>query len=476
MGNTNYIAAIELSSSKISGTVGIETYDGIKILAASSIPVEGFISKGVVRNVDETSNAINCIINNLESSLDKVDIKKAYISLSGLTIRSIKSKVTRSYDEYTKITPEIINGMAEENDETFTAPEGYTRVQVVNQEYRLDGKVDNNPIGAPTMTIEGNYLNIVMKEQYLKQLSDSFEQAKIEIADRFNAARMDADIMLSKDARRNGCALVNIGAQTTTITIYNNDIQRMQTVLPLGSNNITQDLCAEHISYDEAEEIKITRGYKQQGSENTPIDAEIINSIIYARMSEILQNTRYQIEESGEFVNHVVFTGGGSKLKNLDMLLQEFLPNFKTEIISEPHFNLISSSNVNINGVFSTALYGLLKQGKENCCEEHRIEVAPKPTISSIFDYEDIEQQQQNTPEHEREEARRRAEEEEKIRIAAEERKLKEQQVKIKKDKEQKPKKPSPVFNFFGKIMKGTEAFMENITGDEDEYNYEDEN
>ena len=134
MGNTNYIAAIELSSSKISGTVGIETYDGIKILAAASMPVEGFISKGVVRNVDETSNAINCIINSLESSLDNVDIKKVYVSLSGLTIRSVKSKVTRNYDDYTKITPEIVNGMAEENDETFTAPEGYTRVQVVNQE------------------------------------------------------------------------------------------------------------------------------------------------------------------------------------------------------------------------------------------------------------------------------------------------------------------------------------------------------
>ena len=68
-----------------------------------------------------------------------------------------------------------------------------------------------------------------------------------------------------------------------------------------------------------------------------------------------------------------------------DVLTFKHSVDVKTEIISEPNFNLISSSNVNINGVFSTALYGLLKQGKENCCEEHRIEVAPKPTISSII-------------------------------------------------------------------------------------------
>ena len=46
MGKTDYITAIEISSSKISGTVGVKTYEGIKILATASTPVSGFISKG----------------------------------------------------------------------------------------------------------------------------------------------------------------------------------------------------------------------------------------------------------------------------------------------------------------------------------------------------------------------------------------------------------------------------------------------
>ena len=127
MGNTTYITAIEISSSKISGTVGIETYNGIKILAAASTPVKGFISKGVVRNVDETSNAINYIINTLESGLDRVSIKRAYVSLAGLTVKSIKSTVTRTFDTFTKITPDIINDMADENDRNFLSPDGYTK-------------------------------------------------------------------------------------------------------------------------------------------------------------------------------------------------------------------------------------------------------------------------------------------------------------------------------------------------------------
>ena len=375
MGNTCYIVAIELSSSKITGVVGVETTEGMRILAAASVLVDGFISKGIVRNVDKTSGAINDIINRLETDLNKttgenITIKKAYISFAGLSVHSIKSQQSRDFGKYIKITQDIIDGIECDNLETFQTPEGYKRLQVDPQEYKLDGNVDYNPIGAYTQTIECNYLNIVMKEQFYTQLCDSFAQAGIEIEDSFCAAHFDADILLSKDLRRNGCALVNIGAETTTISIYNNDKPKMLTVLPLGSNNITRDLTAELISFAQAEEIKIIRGYKSGANGNDCVDSETVNKVIYARMGEILKNVRFQIEESGERVHHIVFTGDGSKLKNLKELLKEFLPNFSTDIKPEPEFNLISESGVNVYGVITTALYGLLKQGKVNCCED----------------------------------------------------------------------------------------------------------
>ena len=373
MGNTYYIAAIELSSSKISGAVGIETSEGMRILATASTPVNGFISKGVVRNVDKTSDAINSIINILEGDLSRVAkedivIKKAYISFAGLSMHSIKSNVARSFDSYIKITPDIINGMRCENEETFQVPEGYIRLQVDTQEYKLEGNIDFNPIGAPTQHIECNYLNIVMKEQFYAQLRESFAQAQIEIEESFCAANFDADILLSKDLRRNGCALVNIGAETTTISIYSNDRPKMLTVLPLGSNNVTRDLTAERISMDKADVIKFTRGYKGTGNDNDGIDTETVNNIIYARMGEILKNVRYRIEESGERVHHIVFTGGGSRLKNLALLLDEFMSDYSTEIKPEAQLNIVSESGVNTS-VITTVLYGLLQQGKANCCE-----------------------------------------------------------------------------------------------------------
>lgn len=452
MTRTDYITAIEISSSKISGTVGINTYEGIKILAAASTPVEGFVSKGVVRNVDETSNALNRIINSLEEKLDNISIKRAYISLAGLTVRSIRSKVVRDFDCYTKITPEIINDMAEENDNIFCPPQGYTRVQAISQEYRLDGKIDKNPVGAPTKQIEGNYLNIIIKEQYLEQLNDSFKQADIEIADSFCAARMDAEIILPPDARRNGCALVNIGADTTTVAIYKNEMMRKLVVIPLGSNNVTIDLCSLQISRDEAEEIKITRGYKPANNDFGTIDPEIANNIICARMSEIINNAKYQIEESNENIGHIIFTGGGSKLKNIDLLLEEFLPNYKCEITSEPKFSLVSSNGVNLNGIFSTALYSLLKLGNENCCEELKPTVYTPPVEQQLpFN----EEQENNNDGEEKTDT------------------LKEVVKNVDKPNKEKPQKTSKWGKLFSSVKnsvtQGTLEFIGQITEEENE-------
>ena len=470
MANNYYIVAIELSSSKISGAVGIETTEGMRILATASTPVDGFISKGVVRNVDKTSEAITSIINMLENDLRDVTIKKAYISFAGLSVHSIKSKVSRGFSEYIKITHDIIDDMECENQETFQTPEGYKRLQVDTQEYKFEGNVDYNPIGAPTKFIECNYLNIIMKEQFYKQLCESFAQADIEIEDCFSAARLDADIMLSNDLRRNGCALVNIGAETTTISIYGNDKPKMLTVLPLGSKNITRDLTAERISFAQAEEIKITRGYKSSGCESNGIDSETVNNIINARMGEILQNVRYQIEESGERVHHIVFTGGGSKLKNLKMLLEEFLPNFSTDIKPEPQLNLISESGINVNGVITTALYGLLKQGKENCCEDimtlAQMEAQQNGEIFSQIEMEGIEE---HNDEKNLEEERRRAKEEERQRKEKENKKKEEEKKKHQEEnKRQKEEERKQRRSTIGSLFDFAKAWVNNATSEDE--------
>ena len=494
MGYNNYIVAIEISSSKISGAVSIETFNGTKILAATSVPVDGFISRGTVRNVDSTSNAINSIINQLENKLDdNVSIKKAYVSLAGLTMHSIPSKVSKCFDTYTKITPEIISGMECDNEDLFQTPEGYSKVTVITQEYKMDGKTERNPIGIPAMNIEGNYLNIVVKKQYLDQLEESFKRVDVEI-DSFIAARMEADIRLTKDERQNGCALTDIGAETTTISIYKNGDLRKLIVLPIGSMNITRDLCSANISMDEAEEIKFTRGYKSPSNDKAALDNETINQIIGARYGEILQNVKYQIEESAEPVQHIVFIGGGSKLKNFDLLVNEYLPDFNVIIKPNPEFNLQSAPGVNTDN-FSATLYGLLNKGNENCCEKEMPKQAgnnstlfPEEAILFPQANEEVEAEikENDTLDEERrrrEEERIRRIEEEKVKKEEErkrkeeEKRRKEEERRLEKERKKKEKEemgPGLFGTIWDKIGKGAKEFVNGLAGDDEEsYNEE---
>ncbi len=380
MSNNNYIAAIEIGSSKISGAVGVKTYEGIKVAAYASEPVNGFIAKGVVKNVDATGNSLTSLVNRLESQLEGEAIEMAYIAFGGTSLKSINSVVCRDFTEYTKITQEIIDQMAAENDATFATPKGYQKIQVIEQECKLNGDLSTMPIGMHTQHIECNYLNIIIKEQYIKQLEESFNLSAIEIADCYCSARIEGDILLQEEEKRTGCALVNIGSETTTILIYTNNLLRKIVVIPLGSDNITKDLSNEDIPYQEAEQLKIFKGYNSKNDEKSPISTEQTDLIISARMTEILQNVKYQIENSGCMINRLIFSGGGSKLKNIITLIEDNIPNIKTRIATELPQTVNSEERLILTkDTISPTLFGLLNIGKENCCK-----VANEPITTEI--------------------------------------------------------------------------------------------
>ena len=371
MATTEYIVALEISTSKIQGAVGINSYNGTTIVAHAQEPVNGFISKGVVRNIDETGRCISNVINKLEEQLGGKSIEKAYISINGMSVRSIKSSVTEEFSEYTKITQYIIDRMACENDVTANIPADCEKIQVITQEYKLGGDPCLTPIGMSVNHIEGNYVNIVVKSQFMRQLQESLAIAKVEIADSFTAAKINAEELLTDTEKRDGCALVDIGAETTTLTIYSNGILRSLCVLPIGSANITRDLAAEHISYEDAETLKKYAGYNSDIREGC-IKKELRDKIIGARMTEILQNINHRIKNSNEKIIYTVFTGDGSQLKNIEQIIAENLPGIRMRIASNPLAEFVTSQEHQHKGEISPILLGLIKSGRENCCHDGR--------------------------------------------------------------------------------------------------------
>lgn len=111
---------------------------------------------------------------------------------------------------------------------------------------------------------------------------------------------------------RSGCALVDFGADTTTISVYKNNILRYLSVLPLGGNTITRDITSLQMEEQDAEKLKLQYGnalYEEEEESETPavcttddgraIELTTLNNIIEARAEEILANVWNQLQLSG---------------------------------------------------------------------------------------------------------------------------------------------------------------------------------
>ena len=229
-------------------------------------------------------------------------------------------------------------------------------------------------------------------------------------------------------------------------------------MLPLGGANITRDLQAEHISQADAETLKIHAGYKAEKFGESSINTELRNNIIGARMMEILQNVNNQIKRSGENLTNVVITGGGAKLKNIELLLNDNLPGLKVRIATEPFIEFGTSNTLKVKREeISTTLLGLLKSGKENCCQEPKVQAVQQVIFK---DEEDVVVKEPETPMQPEEPAK--------------------PEKQVKEEKKEKPKNKRGFFDgLFGdwtkNIKESAKDFVNNATKEEDEYTNDDE-
>lgn len=448
MATTDFIAAIELGSSKISGIAGKKNTDGsILVLACACEEASQFVHKGVIYNIDKTAQALTAIVGKLESQL-KNSIAKVYVGIGGQSLRTVANAVSRTLEEEGVISQELVDSIADEN---FEAPLADMNVlDVAPQEYKIDNTLQTDPVGVTGRHITGQFLNIVARAALKKNLERSFEQAGIEIADLLISPLVLAKAVLTKSEMRSGCALVDFGADTTTVSVYKNNMLRYLSVLPLGGNSITHDIATLQMEEEEAEKLKLQYGdaiYEEEEGTETPatcqtedgqsIELNILNNIVGARTEEILANVWNQIQLSGyekELYSGVVFTGGGSNLKNLE---SAFRKQSKMEKVKTARFvhEAVHGYNdmLKKNGTQNTLL-GLLAAGNENCCLQELPPSAPTPTENGgmrdmFVNDEDLKKQ---------EEAARSAKEE-REKDEREHKKLLEQQAKDKKKKKVGP-------------------------------------
>ena len=95
-----FIVAIELGSSKMTGIAGQKNLDGsINVLAVVKESSSSFIRKGVVYNIDKTAQCLTSIVKKLETQL-KTEITKVYVGVGGQSVRSVRNEISKDLPRY----------------------------------------------------------------------------------------------------------------------------------------------------------------------------------------------------------------------------------------------------------------------------------------------------------------------------------------------------------------------------------------
>ena len=376
----DFIVAIELGSSKVTGIAGQKKPDGsISIIALVKEDSSSFIRKGVVYNIDKTAQCLQNVIQKLEIQL-KTHITQVFVGVSGQSIRGVRNSLVKEMAEETIITQQMVAELMDAN-WALDYPDQKI-LDVAEQEYRVDAQLQMDPVGIRANRLEGNFLNILERKSFFLNLNKCFETAGIKVADMYLAPLALANAVLTEAEKRSGCALVDIGYDTTTVTIFSKNVLRHLAVIPLGSNNVTKDIATLQMEESDAEKMKLK--YGSAYTESTEIDTNMKFSIdnerqidslnfleiVEGRMDEIIENVRYQIptEYSDKLLGGIILTGGGANMKNIEKAFRNHTGIDKIRVAKFVTMSINSSFPVinDHNGMMNTAL-GLLAKGDLSC-------------------------------------------------------------------------------------------------------------
>ena len=480
MAAKEFIVAIELGSSKMTGIAGQKNLDGsINVLAVVKENSSACIRKGVVYNIDKTAQCLTSIIKKLENQL-KTEITQVYVGVGGQSIRSVKNVVSKDLPAETIVTQDMVIELMDANRNMTYQDQEILDAAV--QEYKVGTQFQLDPVGIQATRLEGNFLNILERKAFYRNLNKCFEVAGISVAEMYLAPLALADSVLTEVEKRSGCALVDIGSDTTTVSVYSKNILRHLAVIPLGSNNITKDIATLQMEESDAEKMKLK--YGSAFTDNNDIDNDLKYSIdaerqiesrkfieiVEGRLEEIIENVWYQIpsEYYDKLLGGIILTGGGSNMKNIEKAVVNHTHVDKIRIAKTVTQTIISNNEdiKSHNSMMNTVL-GLLAKGDINCAgspidPNGDLFSSQKPTAHPTNDQRPARQATDIPAGVIRTEAEKQKAEEERRRQQEEEERARREEELRKKEEEERIRKENSPWNKFKKgLMKFGKSIVE---------------
>ncbi len=380
----NIIVAMELGSSKLTAIAGCKQPDGaIKVLAYTQEPSGQFIRKGRINNFKKMATSVANIKKVLEDKLQRT-ISGAYVGIGGMGMHTVANTIVSQLGGKVLITPDTVKNVEDSN---ICNPGSDKEIlDVVTQDYKLGTQIVADPVGIEAECIEGRFLNIIASADVTND-GGCFREAGIKVVAKPISVLALANAILAEPEKRSGCVFVDMGAETTSVAVYKNNILRHLAVVPLGGNSINRDLCNTlQIDENEAEELKCRYGcaaHNVEAENHAPIslkDGRVVayeefNGLIEARMEEIILNINNQVAlshyDKSQLIAGVVVTGGAANIEGIAKAFSEFTDfekvRFVKNISLQYRLDGRNSAGFNTDGSYNTAI-AIVDKGEKNCC------------------------------------------------------------------------------------------------------------
>lgn len=345
-----------------------------KILGTGISESKG-LRHGYIINGADVTQSIETAIRMAEKATG-IKIHKAYVSIGGIGLSGINSTastvVSRADLQVTELDVLKVTEICEKN-----IPHSLIQNQKILHSipisFKIDGKavLSKTPLDMKGTKLEVKMLFVTCLEPHLNDLLEAVEEAGVEVIDVIASPIAASFVTLSKTQKIAGCVLANIGSETISIVVFENNLPISLEVFPIGSTDITNDIALGlKIPLEEAENIKIG------GVIGTSYSKKKLEEIISARLSdmfELIENHLKKIGRNGLLPAGIFITGGGSGIGTIEDFAKIALklPSRIAMLALSDQKNRMKDSTWAV--AYGLCMLGLSKEEKTNLGIKHRM-------------------------------------------------------------------------------------------------------
>lgn len=330
--------SIDIGSDTIKFVVAELIKDKLHVLTSNCVKSKG-IRKGLIFDSNLATNAIKDGIRDMKEDLG-VNINKAIVNIPSNDIKfMLVTGSIKINGEDGIISSDDINRVIKESVYSKLS-EGYELMTVIPLEYSIDSKKTHElPIGKTGKKLDIKGIMISAPKKNIYSVLSVVEQAGLEVVDITISGLGDYHEIRNNNLDKKVGAIINLGHETTTVSIINKSILVNTSVIELGGLNVDKDLAyifginvfdgrnlKEKFASSHKRFVQLNETYmiKNTANEKIKLNQIEVSEAVMSRMQEILEYAKKKIIElSKHDVDYIIITGGLTEIKSFKNLAFE---------------------------------------------------------------------------------------------------------------------------------------------------------